>query len=92
MQSFGVLVITGGGDHGQSVEAAVGPLAKEQLPVVKLPPVHPIAYLHHEIGFGNPPGKCVVIGSCEAVVNIPENEDGKRRVVVKRMECGGVAG
>ena len=76
-------------DDRHAIERRGSPFTQQQLIVISLPSVHPIAYLRERFGFGYPCREGVVVGLCEPVVYVAQHEDCcllRRRVSLENRE------
>ena len=76
-------------DDRHAVERGGIPFAQEQLIVIFLPSVHPIAYLRERFGFGYPCREGVVVGLRKPVMYVAQHKDCRllgRRVSLEDRE------
>ena len=76
MDAFRILMIARASDDGQSVQRAGLPFAQEELAVIFLSPLHPVADLHHYLGVRNPCCERIIVCTGETAVDVSQNQDG----------------
>ena len=86
MQPFRIFVVARTRDDGQTVQRAVRPLAQQQLTVILLSAVHPVADLHHEVCIRHTGSQKIVVRTRETAVDIAEHQNGIN-AVVRRIRC-----